>query len=206
MDEVVTRIVLVGDTGVGKTSLFTSYADNAYPADHVTTMGVDFRHVRIRLGTPGSGTPGQGNRVVKMQLWDTAGHERYRSITNTYYRGANMILLVYDVTRRTSFGSLGDWIRTIQDYTDGPIVLVANKVDVDNEYREVNETEGRAFAASHAIPYIEASAKTAYNLTEVFERHVGYLGSLKSMVSTDYVKSITVTPEQVAKKGFWGSC
>jgi small GTP-binding protein len=189
--ERIVRIVLVGDTGVGKTALLRSYADNVYTPTHVTTMGVDFRHVRIRVGKD----------VVKLQLWDTAGHERYRSITNTYYRGAHLILLVYDVTNSVSFQGLGDWIQTIDESSDAAIVIVGNKVD--DSHRQVTRQDAAAFAERMDCAYVEASAKTALNLTEVFERFVGSVGNAGSAGSDP---AIQIAKEVPQSKTFWDLC
>lgn len=183
--ERIVRIILVGDAGVGKTSLFSSYADNTF-TNHATTMGVDFRHVKIRVG----------NEVVKLQLWDTAGHERYRSITNTYYRGADVILLVYDVTNPASFLSLEDWKQTIERTSDAPIVIVGNKVDLE---RRVLRKDAAAFAKRMGCEYMETSARTAHNVLEVFEQYIENVGNVAG--------SITVTKEkEKEKKSFWGLC
>ena len=183
--ERIVRIILIGDAGVGKTSLFSSYADNTFTPNHVTTMGVDFRHVRIRVG----------KEVIKLQLWDTAGHERYRSITNTYYRGADLILLVYDVTNRESFLNLEDWLRTIEQTSDARIVIVGNKVDLE---RQVSRKDAARFAKNAECDYMETSAKTAHNIIEVFEQHIGI---------SDCAESIMLTKETgVETKSFWGLC
>jgi small GTP-binding protein len=153
------KIIIVGDSGVGKTSLFTSFADQSYTGSHIPTIGVDFRLKRIQVG----------DQTVKLQIWDTAGLERYRALTANYFRGADVVCLVYDITCRESFANLKNWIRIIQQTTDEDFMylVVGNKMDL-TAYRMVSDEEGALFASSISAGFFETSAKTFLHLTDVF--------------------------------------
>jgi small GTP-binding protein len=153
------KIILIGDSGVGKTSLFTSFADQSYTSSHIPTIGVDFRLKRIHVG----------DQPVKLQIWDTAGLERYRALTSNYFRGTDVICLMYDITNRESFNNLANWIRIIQQTTDEEFVylVVGNKMDL-TAHRMVSDEEGALFASSISAGFFETSAKTFLHLTDVF--------------------------------------
>ena len=156
------KIMIIGDSGVGKSSLLTRFADNDFKSDYLSTIGVDFKIRTTSLGDT--------NKVIKLQIWDTAGQERFRSITSTYYRGAHGIILVYDVTSRKSFNNLQTWLNEIRQYAqpDVPCLLVGNKTDLKTR-REVEPEEGKAFADSSNMVFIETSAKTSRNVDDSFQ-------------------------------------
>lgn len=158
------RMVTVGDSGVGKTSLLRRFAKDQFSPSFITTIGIDFQVKHIRLDSDGS--------AYRLQIWDTAGQERFRTITNAYYRGAAAVVLVYDVTDKQSFANLGEWMLRIQEQTqDLPraplLALVGNKCDLA-EKRAVGETEGKALAASRGYLFCETSALTASGVTKLF--------------------------------------
>ena len=128
------KVLLIGDSGVGKSCILLRFADETYTESHISTIGVDFKIKTIELE----------GKVVKLQIWDTAGQERFRTITSSYYRGAHGIIIVYD------------------------ILLVGNKNDLGGSKREVTYEQGREFADSIGIKFIETSAKTAANVDSVF--------------------------------------
>ncbi len=156
------RFLFVGDAGVGKSSLMFHYVDGIpiTPADtdavagdtYIPTIGVDFRYKTVHIGSQ------QQSQPVKLQLWDTAGHERYRCITTSYYRSADVVLLVYDITNRTTFLNIRHWIDVIEA-TSGrrPIyMIVGNKTDLVSQ-REVSQAEAEAFAEGIGAGYTELS-------------------------------------------------
>jgi len=168
------KVVLVGDTNVGKTNLLCRFTRNEFDLESRCTIGIEFA---TKLSTV------QG-KVVKSQIWDTAGQERYRSITDAYYRGAVGALLVYDISRRSSFENLGRWLDELRDHAeDGclPVMLVGNKSDLQH-LRAVDQDEASTFAAEHGLlSCIEASALTSVNVESAF---LGLLSEICAQMST----------------------
>ncbi|XP_061353908.1 ras-related protein RABC2a [Gastrolobium bilobum] len=155
------KILLIGDSAVGKSSLLVSFISNSVE-DLAPTIGVDFK---IKLLTV-------GGKRLKLTIWDTAGQERFRTLTSSYYRGAQGIILVYDVTRRDTFTSLSEvWSKEVELYStnqDCVKMLVGNKVDRDSE-RAVSKEEGLALAKELGCLFLECSAKTRENVEQCFE-------------------------------------
>ncbi|XP_042496309.1 ras-related protein RABC2a-like [Macadamia integrifolia] len=155
------KILLIGDSAVGKSSLLASFISN--PVEELSpTIGVDFKIKHLTVG---------GKRL-KLTIWDTAGQERFRTLTSSYYRGAQGIILVYDVTRRETFTDLSEvWAKEIELYStnqDCIKMLVGNKIDKESE-RVVTKEEGMAFAQEYGCLFIECSAKTRENVEKCFE-------------------------------------
>lgn len=155
------KYIIIGDSGVGKSCLLLQFTDKRFESSHDLTIGVEFGARMITIG----------DKLVKLQVWDTAGQESFRSITRSYYRGAAGALLVYDVTRRETFDHLQSWLEDCSENSNMnlTILLIGNKCDMV-EKREVSEEEGRAFAAKNNLMFIETSAKTAHNVEEAFLR------------------------------------
>ncbi|KAL8538720.1 hypothetical protein ACS0TY_000654 [Phlomoides rotata] len=157
------KVLLVGDSSVGKSSLLLSFISNCQQSPHnlSPTIGVDFK---IKLLTT------RGKRL-KLTIWDTAGQEKFRSLTSSYYRGAHGIIIVYDVTRRETFTSLSKtWAKELERYCTDPDcikILVGNKLDRDSE-RAVTTEEGMALAQEHKCLFFECSAKTQANVKQCF--------------------------------------
>ncbi|XP_044473158.1 ras-related protein RABC2a-like [Mangifera indica] len=155
------KILLIGDSGVGKSSLLVSFISSSVE-DLAPTIGVDFKIKHLKLG---------GKRL-KLTIWDTAGQERFRTLTGSYYRGAQGIILVYDVTRRETFTNLSDvWAKEVDLYStnqDCVKMLVGNKVDRDSE-RAVSREEGMNLAKEHGCLFLESSTKTRENVEQCFE-------------------------------------
>jgi Ras-related protein Rab-1A len=144
------KVVIVGDAGVGKSALLIRYCDDVYDPNYMATIGVDFRVRTVEVD----------EKIVKMQIWDTAGHERFRALTQSYYRGVHAVLLCFDVTNVDSFRHCENWLKDIQKYSqvDCSIILVATKTDLV-EKRLVSQSEGELFAKQHDLLYIETSSK-----------------------------------------------
>lgn len=154
------KVLMVGDSGVGKTSLLLRYASNDFNESYITTIGIDFKTKFLDVG----------DKRVKLQIWDTAGQERFRTITTSYFRGAQGILLCYDVVDRNSFNSIGSWLEQINNHADQQVVviIVGNKCEMVDE-REVTEEQGQALADQHEYTFIECSARDNVNVVAAFE-------------------------------------
>ena len=154
------KLLIIGESGVGKTCLLLRYTDDSFTANHLTTIGIDFK---IKI------VPLPNNKLVKLQIWDTAGQERFRTITKTYYKGAHGIILTYDVTDQNSFKNIRNWIKQIEANAQTNVckVLVGNKCDKPD--RVVSEEEGKKLAEDFNMSFFEASAKTNHNVKEVFD-------------------------------------
>mmetsp|Transcript_124548 Transcript_124548/g.195165 ORF Transcript_124548/g.195165 Transcript_124548/m.195165 type:complete len:222 (-) Transcript_124548:154-819(-) len=152
------KLLLIGDSGVGKSSLLIKFADDKFSPHISQTIGMDFKVKMLNLG----------GRRVKLQIWDTAGQESFRSITRSYYRGASGALLVYDISRRDTFNHLTRWLEEARQNANANMVimLIGNKSDL--ERREVSFEEGADFARQHGLVFRETSAKTAMNVEEAF--------------------------------------
>ncbi|XP_020368574.2 ras-related protein Rab-18a isoform X1 [Stegostoma tigrinum] len=157
------KILIIGESGVGKSSLLLRFTDDTFDPELAATIGVDFKVKTIAV---------DGNKA-KLAIWDTAGQERFRTLTPSYYRGAQGVILVYDVTRRDTFIKLENWLNELETYcTRNDIVkmLVGNKIDKEN--REVDRNEGLKFARKHSMLFIESSAKTRDGVQCAFEELV----------------------------------
>ena len=153
------KIVMVGDTEVGKSNLIQRFTRDEFSQDSRTTIGVEFAMSSIRVD----------GATIKAQIWDTAGQERYRAITNLYYRGAVGVLMVYDITRHSSYRNIEWWLQELRDHTTDDIVimLVGNKFDL-RHLRMVDSMEARAFAERNGLSFIETSALDSTNVETAF--------------------------------------
>tara|TARA_B100000674_G_C37978072_1_gene980502 strand:+ start:6982 stop:7599 length:618 start_codon:yes stop_codon:yes gene_type:complete len=152
------KVILVGNSGVGKTSMLSRYVDKVFDSNFLMTIGVDFKVKKLELNC----------KSIKLQIWDTAGQERFRTINSAYYRGSNGIILVYDVSNRKSFEDIKDWLGELDDHCSKETikVLVGNKSDV--EFRSVSIEEAENFAEKYGMSYIETSAKNNKNIETIF--------------------------------------
>lgn len=152
------KIILLGEGSVGKTSLMFQFADNKFSDDTMSTIGIDFKTKIININ----------GKQVKLQLWDTSGQEKFRAITKQYIRGAQGILIVFDVSRIDTFHLTKNWINSIHEimYTVVDLVLVGNKNDLQ---RSVSLETAQNFANEYQIPYFETSAKNNVNVDELFQ-------------------------------------
>lgn len=155
------KIVLIGDSGVGKSNLLSRFTKNEFNLESKTTIGVEFAQKSLIID----------GKTIKAQIWDTAGQERYRAITSAYYRGAVGALLVYDVCKPTSFENVERWLKELKDHADSQtvVMLVGNKNDLKH-LRAVRTEEGAAYSQKHNISFIETSALDATNVNLAFER------------------------------------
>ena len=153
------KLILIGNSGVGKSSIIQRYMKQTFENSYKCTIGVDFLMKTLEIK----------NKLVKLQLWDTAGQEKYKSMVSSYYRGANVALVVFDLTDHYSFDSLPIWIENY--YKNGPeqknIILIGNKKDMVEE-RKVTQEEAELFSETNNMIYFETSAKEGDNIEYVF--------------------------------------
>eukprot|EP00189_Rhodosorus_marinus_P004908 CAMPEP_0113958318 /NCGR_PEP_ID=MMETSP0011_2-20120614/3324_1 /TAXON_ID=101924 /ORGANISM="Rhodosorus marinus" /LENGTH=218 /DNA_ID=CAMNT_0000969109 /DNA_START=111 /DNA_END=764 /DNA_ORIENTATION=+ /assembly_acc=CAM_ASM_000156 len=153
------KLLLIGDSGVGKSCLLLRFAEDTYTESYISTIGVDFKIRTIELD----------GKIIKLQIWDTAGQERFRTITSSYYRGAHGIIIVYDLTDQESFNNVKSWLQEIDRFASEHVkkLLVGNKNDVPGK-RQVDESVARSFAEELDIKFLETSAKTSENVEAAF--------------------------------------
>ena len=158
------KILILGDSSVGKTCFLTRYADNTFQEVHMSTIGIDYKLKNVKM---------EDGKIVKLQIWDTAGQDRFRSITKNYYKGANGIVVIFSVTDKKTFGNVKNWIHQIKAEVDEKvtIILVGNKID-DEENREVTKEEGEEAARNFGLDFFECSAKTGENINSTFNELV----------------------------------
>ncbi|RNA43367.1 ras-related Rab-10 [Brachionus plicatilis] len=160
------KVLLIGESSVGKSSIILRYTDNSFDENFVSTIGIDFKIKTLEI---------QG-KTIKLQIWDTAGQERFHSVTYSFYRGAHAILLVYDITQARSFSSLATWLRNIEQYlylfqhaeNDTLKYIVGNKCDC-TELRVVQKKEGEQIAEKFMAEFFETSAKMNTNIDSLFK-------------------------------------
>lgn len=155
------KLLIIGDSGVGKSCFLLQFIEGDFKEDHNVTIGVEY----------GAKTVTAAGKQIKLQIWDTAGQESFRAITRSFYRNANGVILMYDLTRLESFENLEDWLREIRLNSDPEVVvyLVGNMLDLADEEREVETSAAEKFASDKKLDgFIEASAKTAEHVAEVF--------------------------------------
>ncbi|XP_006893941.1 PREDICTED: ras-related protein Rab-26 [Elephantulus edwardii] len=193
--DVAFKVMLVGDSGVGKTCLLVRFKDGAFLAGtFISTVGIDFRNKVLDVD----------GMKVKLQMWDTAGQERFRSVTHAYYRDAHALLLLYDVTNKASFDNIQDWLSEIQEHAQHDVVLMllGNKVDSTQEH-EVKREDGEKLAKEYGLPFMETSAKTGLNVDLAF-----------MAIAKELKQRSTKTPNEprfrlhdyIKKEGRGGSC
>jgi len=153
------KLLLIGDSGVGKSCLLLRFADDTYTESYISTIGVDFKIRTLELD----------GKTVKLQIWDTAGQERFRTITSSYYRGAHGIIVVYDVTDQESFNNVKQWMNEIDRYANEKVnkMLVGNKCDLTSK-KVVQMEDAKQYAETLGIPFLETSAKDSTNVEQAF--------------------------------------
>ncbi|KAK9927624.1 hypothetical protein M0R45_024800 [Rubus argutus] len=153
------KCIIIGDTGVGKSCLLLQFTDKRFRPVHDITIGVEFGTRIVTI----EGKP------IKLHMWDTAGQEAFKSITRSYYRGAAVALLVYDVTRRETFNHLESWLEETRQHANPnmTIMLIGNKSDLAHR-RVVRKEEGEKFAKEKGLLFLETSSKTAHNVEQAF--------------------------------------
>lgn len=178
------KILLIGNSGVGKSSLLLRFADDTFTDNFMPTIGVDFKIRTLEVD----------GRTIKLQIWDTAGQERFKTITSSYYKGAHGIIVVYDITDKESFKNIDNWMNEVEKHASDNVsrILVGNKCDMD-ESRQVSTDEGKELADQYNIRFMETSAKESANVEEAFTLMTKEIKS--RVVHTDQRK-----PTQTGKK------
>ena len=169
------KILLLGDSNVGKSCIVLRYTDNIFSHNLLNSIGVDFKLKNIEID----------NKKIKLQIWDTAGMEKFRTITTSYYKGAHAFLIVFDITMRDSFDHIVKWMADIDKFAKPGVlrILVGNKCDLENE-RVVDENEAKEIALKYGINYIETSAKETTNIETLF------LNAIKCLLSKQKPKTV----------------
>ncbi|EAN31996.2 GTP-binding protein ypt2 [Theileria parva strain Muguga] len=178
------KLVLIGDSGVGKSCLLLRFADDSFTDSYITTIGVDFRFRTLFVK----------DKRVKLQIWDTAGQERFRTITSTYYRGADGIIMVYDITDKSSFEHINDWLTEVNKYSseDTCKLLLGNKSDMEDS-RDVSATDVQRLSEVIEVPAMDVSAKTGHNIDKAFYSITEKLVSLKMESDHDVTDLRTIS-------------
>ena len=190
------KLIIIGDSGVGKSCLLNRFSDDVYTDSYISTIGVDFKIRTIETD----------GKICKLQIWDTAGQERFRTITSSYYRGAHGILLVFDITNPESFTNLQIWRKEVNNYASEAVnlILVGTKSDLA-EKRKVSYSDACDFAKQHNMEYVETSSKTAINIDTAFISLTNNLRKSFIPTRTDVDKVVpTATKNVIAHKS--GCC
>jgi len=153
------KVVVIGDLAVGKSSLVLRFTANEFVRNHEITIGASFMTRAVRVD----------NKIIKFQIWDTAGHEKYRTLAPMYYRGATICIIVYDITSKNSFNSLNNWVKELKEKGSPniQIAIVGNKIDLEDQ-REITTAMGKQVAEELDALFIETSAKADTRVTDLF--------------------------------------
>ncbi|RWW27091.1 hypothetical protein BHE74_00001627 [Ensete ventricosum] len=180
------KVVLIGDSGVGKSNLLSRFARNEFSIESKSTIGVEFATRTVHVD----------DKVVKAQIWDTAGQERYRAITSAYYRGAVGALVVYDVTRHATFENVERWLKELRSHTDPSIVvmLVGNKADL-RHLRAVSPEDAEVFAEKEKTFFMETSALESLNVENAFTEVLSQIYRVTSKKALDVGDDAAVLPK-----------
>ena len=156
------KVMLLGNSSVGKSSLMIRYIDNKFSPEYISTLGVDNKQKIITL---------KNGKEVRLRIYDTAGEERFKAISTNFLKKADGIILVYDITNKPSFEEISEWIETTNENKENfCMVLVGNKCDLSDEIREITMEEGQNKANEYKVPFFETSCKDDINVKEVFEK------------------------------------
>ena len=189
------QIIIIGESQVGKTSILYQYTQNKFSNQYLATVGVEY-FVKEEI---------INNKHIRVKIWDTAGQEQYKSITKSFYKNSDGIVIVYDVHDKKSFEKVQDWVQSLNEYTDSskkiPVILVGNKIDLE---REVSTEEGQKLAESFNLPFFESSAKENKGITEFMQKIItDVLGVVGQSTTT---KGIGLNDIQQTTTGEEGGC
>ncbi|KAK2421934.1 ras-related protein RABA1f [Trifolium repens] len=170
------KAILIGDSGVGKSNLISRFTKDEFRLDSKPTIGVEFGYKNIKVR----------DKLIKAQIWDTAGQERFRAITSSYYRGALGAMLVYDITRISTFVNIKKWLHELREFGNENmvIILVANKSDL-SQSREVEKEEGKGFAEKEGLCFMETSALQNLNVEDAFLQMITMIHDIISQKSLE---------------------
>ena len=188
------KIVIIGDSGVGKTNFIFQFTEGRFSPLHVTTVGFDYKSKIIKLPT--------SKKKVKLQIWDTAGQERYMALNKNIFQKVQGIIVMYDLTTRTSFDNLNKWFTLVsQNASNKPRILVANKLDLAEDIRIVTEEEGSKVAKDNHMPFFEGSGCTGDNVDKIFTHlaemvYSNLIDEKESVRSTNSTKQLETKEEK----------
>ncbi|GMI62915.1 hypothetical protein ScalyP_jg7975 [Parmales sp. scaly parma] len=190
------KILLVGDTNVGKSSLLLRFTDDTFDSDITSTIGVDFKVKHLTLDDPNINNDTKKRRV-KISVWDTAGQERFRTLTSAYYRGAQCVVLVFDCSNTESFENLSVWLEEVNKNSSKNVVklCIVNKIDLNKE-RAITKEAGENWAMENEMLYCEASAKSDIGVQDVFREAVRQICANEELLQGTASKknSVTLSP------------
>ena len=204
--DILLKLVMIGDSGVGKTNILSRYINNEFSSITKATVGVEFFSTLIK----------KNNKLIKLQIWDTAGQERYKSITSAYYKGAKGAFVVYDITKMKTFKNLDKWITELKanGNEDIHIILIGNKLDLEKN-REVMTNDVKRKAEELKVGYFETSALDGSNIEHAFDVIVEEMSkkipvediNVKKVINNNKVINIDVNKkDDKNKKGIFGCC
>ena len=182
------KIILVGDSGVGKSTIISTLCDGVFKSKYQSTIGIDFMVKNICVD----------DKTIRLQIWDTAGQERYRAITTSYLRGSNVVLLVFDLTSRTSFNSIAKWLEEIRYRMDGTcykIFLIGNKND-SCEYRVISNEEAKKYAEKNNMTYLEMNSKDS-DLVNLIFREIVTMTNMTDFIKEKKKEVVDLSPVKI---------
>lgn len=174
------KCLIIGDSGIGKTSLLIRFSDDVFNKQYISTIGVDFRIKTIE----------HNDKIFKFQLWDTAGQERFRTLTTSYYRGANAIIVCYDINDRQTFNNVNKWMTEIKTHSGNMPLLILCGTKLDLNDREILESEAKEFAEQNNMFFIETSTKNNINVQQIFDYICDYIS--KKQIYRDKISSLSI--------------
>ena len=156
------KIILLGNSSVGKTSFIVKYIDNKFSFDYTATLGIDYKLKKLKS---------KKGKEIRLRIFDTAGQERFKSVSVSFIKKADGIVLIYDISNKISFEEIGGWIESIKENgkINIPVILVGNKCDLSDDIRQISQKEGQEKADEFQLPFYETSCKEGININEVFD-------------------------------------
>ena len=186
------KILLIGDLGVGKSSVILRYIEDYFSGNMMSSIGVDFKTKQIEIN----------DRLIKMQIWDTAGHEKFRTITTSYYKSAHAIIVLYDITDINTFEHVKNWMIDIDKFAKQGVLrlLIGNKIDL-NDNRQVTKEAGETLANKFGVNFFEVSAKDNININELFlETAKSLLEKNENMINNEIGSNVVLNKNKVKLK------
>ena len=186
------KILLIGDLSVGKSSVILRYIEDYFSGNMMSSIGVDFKTKQIEIN----------DRLIKMQIWDTAGHEKFRTITTSYYKSAHAIIVLYDITDINTFEHVKNWMIDIDKFAKAGVLrlLIGNKIDL-NDNRQVTKEAGETLANKYGVNFFEVSAKDNININELFfETAKSLLEKNENMINNEIGSNVILNKNKVTLK------